>query len=427
MINKFWNLEVKQDGKIADLYIYGLITDEKTTKSDVTAYEFQRELNKLGAVDELNVHIFSEGGSVFVGNLIYSMLKKFNARINVYIEGIAASIASVIAMAGDNIYIDSNAMLMIHNPLIPQDGLYNQIDLANSISDLEKVRDVMITAYTDKTHMTRDAILDYLDANKGQGTYFTADEAVRLGFADAITPSANEIPRSLVAMVKPNIYAVCGREVNLNGLNLPANFNLLGGIKNMGLETNEDTKTVDEQPKFKVTSKAKIEAPMAEIEPVSITCPECGAVFALEVDSEIQTLDTICPECGAELVIEPNASTNDAEVETLPPDETPVEVAYREGVMAERERVKALDERAQAMPQFADAIARFKAQGVSVKSATDWIFKAMASSKTKTTSYKAMVRNDAKILDGISKPAGFKADNVKVFKFNSLSSLRGAK
>ena len=84
--------------------------------ADVTAASFKKDLDALGDIDTLNIYINSPGGSVFEGQAIYSQLQRHKARKNVYVDGIAASIASVIAMAGDTVYMPKNAMMMIHNP-----------------------------------------------------------------------------------------------------------------------------------------------------------------------------------------------------------------------------------------------------------------------------------------------------------------------
>lgn len=111
-------LTVKQEAKngSAEMYIDGDIVTDEWEDSDTSAAGFRDALKSLGDVKNINLHINSPGGSVFEGIAIYNMLKQNPAHVNVYVDGLAASIASVIAMSGDAIFMPSNAMMMIHNP-----------------------------------------------------------------------------------------------------------------------------------------------------------------------------------------------------------------------------------------------------------------------------------------------------------------------
>jgi ATP-dependent Clp protease protease subunit len=103
----------------ADLYIYGEIvdnTDWKWDETDVMPDDVLKALNQVEGLKNLNIYINSPGGSVFAGLAIYNMLKRNKAHKTVYVDGVAASIASVIALAGDTINIPSNAFMMIHKP-----------------------------------------------------------------------------------------------------------------------------------------------------------------------------------------------------------------------------------------------------------------------------------------------------------------------
>src|SRR5699024_9388020 len=110
-------LTIKQKAKTeADLYIDGEIVTDEWYDSDTSAAGFRDGLKEIGDVSIINLHINSPGGSVFEGIAIYNMLKQNKATVNVYVDGLAASIASVIAMSGDTIFMPKNAMMMIHNP-----------------------------------------------------------------------------------------------------------------------------------------------------------------------------------------------------------------------------------------------------------------------------------------------------------------------
>ena len=114
--NKFWQFKANTEDGPAELLLYGDISSSSWWGDEVTPKEFKKDLDDLGNVDEINVFINSDGGDVFAGQTIYSMLKRHKAKITVYVDGLAASIASVIAMAGDIIKMPKNSMMMIHNP-----------------------------------------------------------------------------------------------------------------------------------------------------------------------------------------------------------------------------------------------------------------------------------------------------------------------
>ncbi len=279
--NKYWAVEpatTPQGATAGHLWLYGLITDRAWDESDVTPNGLVASLNALGDISELNVHVFSNGGDVFAGNAIYALLKQRKETVNVYVEGIAASIASVIAMAGDNVYIASNAMFMIHNPMVCLFGMFNKVDMSKMIADLDRVRDVTMQAYTDKTGISPDEIHAMLDANDGDGTWINADQAIKLGFADALTPSGKE-PADMVAMVRPHVYTCRGHEIDLSMYKHVPEL-LLGREKNGG------NKPVANARKPKAARRGKYRAEL-----VSIECPHCNSVMNLDSATGIVSPD----------------------------------------------------------------------------------------------------------------------------------------
>nr|DAM81575.1 MAG TPA: Putative ATP dependent Clp protease [Caudoviricetes sp.] len=134
-------IEIKnQTENSADLYFYGDIVSESWMsewyEDDMCPADVKSFLDELENVNNINIHINSGGGSVFGGLAIYNQLKRYNATITTYIDGLAASIASVIAMAGDKIVMPENALLMIHKPITMcygnADELQKHIDLLNT-------------------------------------------------------------------------------------------------------------------------------------------------------------------------------------------------------------------------------------------------------------------------------------------------------
>jgi ATP-dependent Clp protease protease subunit len=146
----------------------------------IPAKAFLDELKALGPVAELTVRINSPGGSVFDGVAIYNALKRHDAAITVWIDGIAASIASMIAMAGDQVVMPENAMLMLHDP----SGLVmgTAFDMRAMAEALDKMKAGMVAAYCDKSGRD-DAEIEALMAAE---SWLSAEEAVDLGLADRI-------------------------------------------------------------------------------------------------------------------------------------------------------------------------------------------------------------------------------------------------
>lgn len=171
------------DEKNAELTLYGEISDYSWWGDEVTPKQFKEDLDALGDIDTLNVYINSTGGDVFAGQTIYSILKRHKAKVNVYIDGLAASIASLIAMAGDKVIMPVNAMMMIHNPWTWAEG--NANDFRKLADDLDKIRESMVVAYENKSALTTDEIKEIMDNE----TWLTAQECLDYGFADEIEES----------------------------------------------------------------------------------------------------------------------------------------------------------------------------------------------------------------------------------------------
>lgn len=176
---KFWNFKAL-DENTAELTLYGEISDISWWGDEVTPKQFKEDLDALGDIDTLNVYINSPGGDVFAGQAIYSMLKRHKATINVYVDGLAASIASLIAMAGDKVIMPANAMMMVHNPWTFAFG--NANDFRKLADDMDKIRDSMVVAYESRSALTTDEIIELLDAE----TWLSAEDCLEYGFCDEI-------------------------------------------------------------------------------------------------------------------------------------------------------------------------------------------------------------------------------------------------
>lgn len=175
-MKKFWNWVKNEAGRT--LYFDGYIAQDSWFDDDITPKKFKAELT--AATGDIAVWLNSPGGDVFAASQIYTMLKEYEGKVTVKIDGIAASAASVIAMAGDEIVMSPVAMMMIHNPATVIFG--EAADLQSGIKMLNEVKGSIINAYEQRTGLPRGKISNMMDAE----TWFSAQKAVELGFADQI-------------------------------------------------------------------------------------------------------------------------------------------------------------------------------------------------------------------------------------------------
>ncbi|WP_195496259.1 MULTISPECIES: ClpP-like prohead protease/major capsid protein fusion protein [Proteus] len=172
---KSWfRMQAKEDQTV-DIYIY-----DEIGGWGISARRFTEDLISLGNLSHINLHIHSPGGEVFDGIAIYNQLKNHSATITVYIDGLAASMASVIAMVGDTVIMPKNAMMMIHKPWGVSWGDAN--DMREYADLLDKLENVLIPAYVAKTGKTTEEITAMLE----QETWLDGDECVEHGFADKV-------------------------------------------------------------------------------------------------------------------------------------------------------------------------------------------------------------------------------------------------
>lgn len=168
-----------------EIDIYGLIDSSTIEGMTISPQTVRDQLKAMGDVDEVIVNINSNGGDVFSGVTIYNMLRRFDAHITVNVDGLAASIASVIAMAGDTVNMPGNAMLMIHNAWTVGEG--DARSFKKQAQDLERINNVVFNSYTDKNPDIDHALLqDYMD----EETWLTAKEAKKIGLIDNITKNS---------------------------------------------------------------------------------------------------------------------------------------------------------------------------------------------------------------------------------------------
>jgi len=177
MSRKFWNW-VKNKDDSRTLYLNGVIAEETWWGDEVTPKMFKDEL--MSGSGDVIVWINSPGGDVFAAAQIYNMLMEYMGRVTVKIDGMAASAASVIAMAGGDVYMSPVSMMMIHNPATIAIGDSEEMLKAKAL--LDEVKESIINAYELKSSLPRAKIGRLMD----QESWMNANKAVELGFADDI-------------------------------------------------------------------------------------------------------------------------------------------------------------------------------------------------------------------------------------------------
>ena len=176
----FWNWvkNEQEDNPVRELHINGAIAEESWYDDDVTPKLFREEL--FSGEGDIVLFLNSPGGDVFAASQIYTMLMEYKGNVTVKIDGIAASAASVIAMAGTEVLMSPTSCIFIHNPLTIAFG--DAEDMQKAIAMLGEVKESIINAYALKTNLSRAKISHLMDSE----TWMNANKAVELGFADGI-------------------------------------------------------------------------------------------------------------------------------------------------------------------------------------------------------------------------------------------------
>ena len=185
MKRQFWNWVRNQDDTRI-LTIDGVIAEESWFDDDVTPKLFRDQLH--AGTGDVVIWVNSPGGDCVAASQIYTMLMEYKGRVTVKIDGIAASAASVIAMAGTEVLMAPTSLLMIHNPLTVAIG--DSEEMQKAIAMLDEVKESIINAYELKTGISRAKIAHLMDAE----TWMNAQKAIELGFADGILTRDTGVP-----------------------------------------------------------------------------------------------------------------------------------------------------------------------------------------------------------------------------------------
>lgn len=177
-MKKFWNWARDDNSSVRTLYLDGVIAEESWFDDDVTPKAFKAELT--AGEGDIVIWLNSPGGDCIAASQIYTMLMDYKGKVTVKIDGIAASAASVIAMAGTTVLMAPTALMMVHNPLTVAIG--DSEEMQKAIAMLSEVKESIINAYEIKTGQSRAKLSHLMDAE----TWLNAKKAIELGFADGI-------------------------------------------------------------------------------------------------------------------------------------------------------------------------------------------------------------------------------------------------
>ena len=176
---KFWNLVKNDEEKSAELILYGSIGSDEYW-DDISDKVFKQDIENLGDVENIILHINSPGGSVFSAVAIANTLKNHKAKITANIDGLAASAATIITSACDTVKMPKNALFMVHNPITFAYG--NNQDMKKTLEMLDKVKDSIIETYLNKAKTDKETLSELMDNE----TWMNAEEAKEYGFIDEI-------------------------------------------------------------------------------------------------------------------------------------------------------------------------------------------------------------------------------------------------
>ena len=205
-----WEIRQSANAGTVDIYIYGDVegdshdwwTDE-VIESETSANHFRDELAKYPNATQINIYINSYGGSVFEGTAIYNQLRRNPAHKTVYIDGFACSVASVIAMAGDEIVMPRNALMMIHNMWMGAVG--NAAELRKAADDLDVINTAGRSAYLAKAgdKLPEAKLIEMMDAE----TWLTAEDCITYGLADRLADQDADMKNAAEVLKNANLSA----------------------------------------------------------------------------------------------------------------------------------------------------------------------------------------------------------------------------
>lgn len=203
MSKKFWQVKNYVNAE-SEILLYGPIASEHSWFGDeVTAKDFADDLESLGNAP-VTVRINSGGGDVFAAHAIHNLLVKYKGTVTVAIDGLCASAATIVAMAGDKITMPTNALFMIHNPMIALGDYYQSAELTQMVSALDKIKDSIIASYRKRCKASVEDLQAMMDAE----TWLGAEECLAQGFIDEIEGEVNVTLNNKQLVINSTAYDI---------------------------------------------------------------------------------------------------------------------------------------------------------------------------------------------------------------------------
>lgn len=282
-MSRFWKIVNKAES-IPELLVYGELDE---WWGDVQSKAFAEALKGIDA-EQIRVRINSGGGSVFTAQAIYSSLRNHPAKVEVHIDGIAASAATIIAMAGDKIIMPENAMFMIHNPLSMAFG--NAEELRELADLLDKVGETIVATYRAKTGLEDAKLLELMAAE----TWMTASEALEYGFVDEVSSAMK-----IAARVREDGGLI------INGLTFDASKHRplpKGWLARVDVKNNNEIPATKEEPEEEVKAMTLDELKEKHPEIYNAIADEARAAGEASERARIQAIEEMAMPGHEELI-----------------------------------------------------------------------------------------------------------------------------
>ena len=305
-----WKIVDKADST-PEILVYGEISDSGSLLSEtVGSSDFARALSDLNGSD-VTVRVNSCGGDVFAATAMYNSLKSHNGKVTVIVDGLAASAASIVVMAGTEVIMPANSLMMIHNPMAGLNDYYTADDLSKQAETLEKVKESIITAYLSRAHVSKETLARMMDNE----TWLDAQECVDFGFADRVEGEVEAVLDKKALIINSVSYDT-------------AHFKNLKALKKRVKEVEQMTKFElllntlgllnEVEAPAPVTDKVETLASVAEITP-SVDVDALKAEAVKDERARVAALDALRGESAAADAVIDTAKANGATAEDIQP------------------------------------------------------------------------------------------------------------
>lgn len=267
--SKFWQVKNEVNGS-GEILLYGPIAGERSWFGDeATPRQFAEDLESLGGRD-VTVRINSGGGDVFAAHAIHNLLRSYKGRVTVMIDGLAASAATVVAMAGDRIVMPDNALFMIHNPAIGLSDYYGADELLKAAEALQTIKGSIVAAYQRRCKASAEELAAMMDAE----TWLGAEECLAKGFVD-------EVQGSVEAVINKNMLVINSAEYDIG------KFKNIVEIKNHVKERGEPKLTKLES----ILNKLGLQSLLEEVPAAQNAAPEVKQSAAAAVPAQADNVE----------------------------------------------------------------------------------------------------------------------------------------